>query len=240
VKKANAVRVVAGSSTDGQSTEARIYHRIHTAIATRQLRPGVRLVEDQLSDVFGVSRARIRSVLQTLAREQVVTLQRNRGATVSHPTVREAREVFAARRLIEVALAHEVVRTVDARAIKRLKAHIVKEERGEKSQDRVRELKASHEFHTLLAEIVGNRVLIQFLRELMARSALITAIYERPEVAGCSHLEHARLIAFIERRDGEGLAAAMVLHLDRVESDLVLVDRPEPAVAGLHQIFSQL
>src|ERR1700722_5153423 len=109
--------------SDAESPEARIYHRIHAAIATRQLRPGARLIEDQLSGVFGVSRARIRSVLHSLARDQVVTLQRNRGAVVSHPTVAEAKEVFAARRLIEVALAHEVVKAADDKAIKRLKAH---------------------------------------------------------------------------------------------------------------------
>ena len=98
VKRASGVR--AENLTEGNSPESRIYDRIHTAIATRQLRPGARLIEDQLSDVFGVSRGRIRSVLQSLAREQVVTLQRNRGASVSHPTVEEAKEVFAARRLI--------------------------------------------------------------------------------------------------------------------------------------------
>jgi DNA-binding GntR family transcriptional regulator len=238
VKRASGVR--AENLTEGNSPESRIYDRIHTAIATRQLRPGARLIEDQLSDVFGVSRGRIRSVLQSLAREQVVTLQRNRGASVSHPTVEEAKEVFAARRLIEVALAHEVVKSSDDKAIKRLKAHICKEARGEKGHDRARELKASHEFHTLLAEIVGNRVLTQFLRELMARSALITAIYERPDVASCSHLEHARLIGFVERRDGDGLAAAMVRHLDQIESDLVLFDRTEPEATDLHEIFSEL
>src|SRR3979411_3520396 len=85
-----------------QSPEAGIYHKIHVAIAERRLLPGVRLVEDQLAEVFGVSRMRIRSVLHALARDKVVTLQRNRGAVVAYPSVKEAKEVFAARRLLEV------------------------------------------------------------------------------------------------------------------------------------------
>ena len=88
-----------------ESPEAGIYNKIHRAIAERRLLPGSRLVEDQLADVFGVSRMRIRSVLQALAREKVVTHHKNRGACVAQPTVKEAKEVFAARRLIEVALA---------------------------------------------------------------------------------------------------------------------------------------
>jgi DNA-binding GntR family transcriptional regulator len=221
-----------------QSPEAHIYHRIHAAIATHRLLPGARLVEDQLGEVFGVSRTRIRSVLHSLARDKVVTLHRNRGAVVAHPTVREAKEVFAARRLIEVALAADVVRAVDDRAIKRLQAHIRKEQQGERSHDRALELKASHEFHTLLAEIVGNRVLISFLKELMARSALITAIYERPDISNCSHLAHARLIQFIERRDAAGLADAMLQHLEEIESDLVLFERDE-SVTDLKTVFAE-
>jgi len=83
-----------------------------------------------------------------LRRDKVVTLHRNRGAVVTHATVREA-----------------------------------KEQRAERSHDRALELKPSHEFHSLLAVIVRNRVLIGFLKELIARSALITAIYERPRSA---------------------------------------------------------
>jgi DNA-binding GntR family transcriptional regulator len=73
-------------------------------------------VEDQLGEVFGVSRTRIRWVLHSLAREKVVTIAAQpRCAAVAHPTVREAKEVFAARRLIEVALAPEIIRAVRPR-----------------------------------------------------------------------------------------------------------------------------
>jgi DNA-binding GntR family transcriptional regulator len=220
-----------------QTPETSIYRRMHAAIAGHRLLPGARLVEDQLSEVFGVSRTRIRSVLHSLARDKVVTLQRNRGAFVAQPSVREAKEVFAARRLIEVALARDVVQAADDKAIRRLKAHIRKEQQGERSQDRALELEASHEFHTLLAEIVGNQVIVGFLRELMARSSLITAIYERPDVSTCSHLAHSRLIQFIERRDAAGLAAAMLEHLNEIESDLVLFER-EGSATDLAAVFT--
>jgi DNA-binding GntR family transcriptional regulator len=219
--------------------ELRVYQRIHAAIAERRLLPGARLVEDQLADVFAVSRMRIRSVLHSLARDKVVTLQRNRGAVVAYPSVREAKEVFAARKLIEVALARDVVAAVDDAALKRLTAHIKKERHSERSHDRALELKASHDFHTLLAEIVGNRVIIEFLRELMARSSLITAIYERPDVSSCSHLAHTQLIKFIERRDADGLAAAMLAHLNQIEGDLVLFEREE-TVTDMRVVFADM
>jgi DNA-binding GntR family transcriptional regulator len=222
-----------------ESPETRIYNKIHQAIAERRLVPGSRLVEDQLAEVFGVSRTRIRSVLQALARDKVVTLSKNRGASIAEPSVREAREVFAARRLVEVALAREVVQAVDEKALKRLRAHIKKEVLAEKSRDRAMELRTSHDFHTLLAETVGNSVITDFVKELLARSALITALFERPNANVCSHISHAQLIELIENRDADGLAAAMLGHLDEIESLLVLQEKDDAAV-DLKEIFSAL
>jgi len=221
-----------------KSPESWIYTRIHRAIAERRLMPGSRLVEDQLAEVFGVSRMRIRSVLQALARDKVVTLNKNRGACVAKPTVQEAKEVFAARRLVEVALAREVVRSIDPKGLKRFKAHIKKEIQAEKSRDRILELTVSHEFHILLAEIVGNSVIVEFLKELMARSALITALFERPDVKVCSHFAHGHLIQLIEQRDEEGLADAMLGHLNEIESYLALFEKEEPQT-DLKSIFAE-
>jgi len=224
---------------DQDSPESAIYNKIHRAIAERRLLPGSRLIEDQLAEVFGVSRMRIRWVLQSLARDKVVTLHRNRGATVAKPTVKEAKEVFAARRLIEGALAREVIRATDDKALKKLRAHIKKEIAAEKSHDRSMELRTSHDFHTLLAEIVGNGVLVDFLRELMARSSLITAIYERPDVSVCSHFTHAKLIELIEKKDEQGLVDAMLGHLDEIESYLQLYEKDDAPV-DIKTIFSGL
>jgi len=220
------------------SEESVIYDKIHAAIVERRILPGVRLVEDQLAEVFGASRMRIRAVLQSLAHDKVVTLHRNRGAVVAYPSVREAKEVFAARRLIEVALAPDIVEKADAKALQRLKMHVKREKQGEAKPNRALELKTSHDFHALLAEVTGNRVVVEFLRELMTQSLLITAIYEKPDVTSCSHQAHAQLIRFIERGDADGLAKAMRKHLDEIEADLVLFERQEFS-ADIRAVFAR-
>ncbi|MEJ0037861.1 MAG: GntR family transcriptional regulator [Gammaproteobacteria bacterium] len=207
--------------------ESAIYEKIHAAVVERRLLPGVRLVEDQLAEVFGVSRMRIRSVLRSLAHDKIVTIHRNRGAVVAYPSVREAREVFAARRLIEVALAPDIVDKSSPTALQRLRTHVKREKQIAGKSNRALELKTSHDFHTMLAEVTSNRVVVEFLRELMTRSLLITAVYERPDVSSCSHQAHGHLIDFIERGDVEGLTKAMRQHLDEIENDLVLFERQE-------------
>lgn len=221
----------------GPSLEALIYDRIHTAIFDRKLAPGSRLVEEQLAEVFGVGRSRIRLVLQALARDQIVILHRNKGAAVAHPGIAEAREVFAARRLIEASLARQICDVIDDRGIKRLKAHLRKEDGAERRGDRAVEMRTSHDFHMLLGEILGNSVITSILKELLVRSSLITAIYERRDVHVCSQSAHQQLIELIEQRDAEGLAKAMHDHLVEVESHLALEERKE-VVFDLHEIFA--
>lgn len=217
--------------------EERIYDRIYTAIAERKLAPGARLVEEQLADVFGVGRSRIRVVLQALARDKIVILHRNKGAAVAYPSVAEAREVFAARRLIEVALARQIIDVIDDKALKRLKAHIRKEDAAEKRGDRGAEMRTSHDFHVLLGELVGNAVISDILKELLIRSSLITAIYERRDAHVCSQSDHRQLIGWIEKGDAEQLAKAMYDHLVEIESHLALEEKKE-VVLDLHEVFA--
>jgi DNA-binding GntR family transcriptional regulator len=139
--------------------------------------------------------------------------------------------------LVEVALAREVVHAIDDKGLKRLKAHIRKENLAEKSHERALELRTSHEFHTLLAEILGNSVLSGILRELMARSALVTAVYERPNANVCSQHSHGRLIELLDARDGEALAREMLAHLEEIEGHLMLNEKKEEAV-DLKKIFA--
>src|SRR6266850_4059950 len=107
---------------------ADVHERIWSAIIDNSLPPETRLVETELCEIFGLGRTRLRQVLQKLAHERVVTLMRNRGAMVSKPSVREAREVFAARRVIEANIVETFIKTATRKDIKRLQDHLVREE----------------------------------------------------------------------------------------------------------------
>ncbi len=168
-----------------ETDESAIYQQIHAAIAGQGLLPGVRLVEDQLAELFGVNRMRIRSVLRTLAHDKVVTLHQDRGAGGRLPHRARSEEVFAARRLLEVALAPEIVRVADDEALAQLRAHVREEKRCRSRQGSGTRASRFAWFPHLAGADRGQPVVIAFLRELMARSSLITAAYER---RGCEHV----------------------------------------------------
>lgn len=221
----------------GRGIEQDIYNEMHRAISDRRLPPGTKLVEEHLADVFRVSRARLRSVLQALARDNVVTLEPNRGAFVSQPPPDEARHVFAARKLLEAGLADVVIAGVTEKALDRLRKHVALEAKTERGPDRHRDLKNSHDFHMLVARLAANPVLEAFLSELLARSALITAIYERSDSSLCSHSSHQHLVDVLANRDPIAYKAAMLGHLAEVEANLDLVTSGQIASVNLRKVF---
>src|SRR6185312_3198672 len=97
---------------------------ILTAISQKRLKPGAKLGEDRLAEVFGTTRIHIRQALAHLASRKVVVQFPNRGAFVYRPTWEEAREMFEARNVIEAATVSAVVDRLDKQGRDALKAHM--------------------------------------------------------------------------------------------------------------------
>jgi len=214
---------------------AEVHERIWSAIMDHSLPPETRLVETELCEIFGLGRTRLRQVLQKLAHERVVTLMRNRGAMVSKPSVREAREVFAARRVIEANIVETFIKTATRKDIKRLQDHLAREEEAWRANDRRAILKLSGEFHLLLAESADNSILLELLRDLISRSSLIIAVYQTPGASPCPPDAHRELTATLERRERAAIKL-MTQHLDHLFTDLKLEDRNETRV-DLRSVF---
>ena len=213
-----------------------IYERIYTAIVEQVLRPGTKLGEESLCGVFGVSRTLIRRALHRLASEHVVELLPNRGAFVAWPSIAEARDVFAARRVVEAGVIEALAGHLSKEQAARLRQHIALERAAHATGDRRALIRLSGAFHVLLAELAGNPVIVRFLRELVSRTALIIAVYEAPGVSCCSPDEHAALVTALAR-GSDHANDAMRRHLEGIEGRLDL-DRPRGESGDLRQIFA--
>lgn len=186
--------------------------------------------EDQLRKIFGVSRARVRSVLAKLAYEGVVQIEPNRGAMVARPSPEEARDIFAARRAIEGTIVRDVAKRFGPKEKATLSKHIAKERAAEMRRDRAGMIRLSGEFHMLLVELSENRVLQKFLRELVTRESLVILAYESPGKPACSNHEHQLILDALIRKQTERAVTLMLQHLENVEKRLDLNPSVRPAV----------
>jgi DNA-binding GntR family transcriptional regulator len=192
-----------------------IAERITAAVMEHRLPPGIKLAEEKLASAFGVSRTKIRQALTMLSREGLVRLHPNRGAFVTSPTVQEAIDLLATRRLVEP----EIVRNVIARSskadIKRLRAHIAAEDAARQRGDR-------REFHMLLAQLGGNTFIEKLMAELCPLTCLIIALYDAPQTPACPENEHILIVDAIESKNEKEAVQLMISHLDHVRSELRL------------------
>lgn len=202
-----------------------IRESLRNAIIDRRLAPGTKLSEAEVGALFDVSRTVARAALQILAFEGLVKTERNRGAFVSTPSSEEARQIFASRRLIEPGIIAAAVERITPADIVRFQHHLAEEaqymnERGPAA--RRAEIKASGDFHLMLAALSGNVILQRFMDELVARSSLVVALYGRSGVSSCGHNEHLAILELVAKGDAKGASDLMLHHLDHIEADLDL------------------
>ena len=202
-----------------------IREQLRDAIIDRRLAPGTKLNETEVGALFEVSRTVARSALQMLGFEGLVRIERNRGAFVANPTPEEARWVFDSRRLIEPALALPAAQRITSVDIAAFRDSLAEEsrlmnERG--SSARRAEIRASGDFHLVLARVAGNAILQRFMEELVARSSLVIALYGRTGASSCGHSEHRGILDALEARNGPLAAQRLLQHIDHIEADLDL------------------
>ena len=226
-----------GKNGDGPRRHEAIYQSISDAIIEHRLKPGARLREDALAEVFGVSRTGIRKILQRLALEQLVTLTPRRGASVTRPTADEAKDVFDARLMVECGLMPEIARRITADDLAALRDMARRERQALKSGEQSTAIRLSADFHTRLASISGNATLADFVERLCSRSSLILAVYGNAGHLGCESHDHDDLIGYLEAGNGERAEAFMGRHLKAIEASLS-IHVEEDEAPDLFEIFS--
>lgn len=213
-----------------QNEIKRIADTLARAIAQHRLPPGQRLVEAQIVETLKANRNHVQAALQRLAMHKIITIEPNRGAIVAKPSAQEAREVFAVRRCIERGIVEAITPQIMISNKARIKAHMVAERQATAGQDRRAIVSALSQFHNLLAEICGNALLRDIFENLMVRSTLIVALYQRNDVPSCASNEHQQMLNALEKGDQTSAVKVMMEHLEEIESQLVLDDKEEAEV----------
>ncbi|TNF86849.1 MAG: GntR family transcriptional regulator, partial [Gammaproteobacteria bacterium] len=154
-------------------SEDEVLRQIEQAVLDHRLPPGTKLKEVQLANLFGVKRGTIRKVLTRLAHSRLVDQTPNRGATVAKPSVKEGRDLFATRRVIESAVVETLIASADDRMIRHLKKLLEREEKAYRRGDSELALKLSVDFHRELAAMAGNSVLEEYLNDIIRRTPLV-------------------------------------------------------------------
>jgi len=224
-------RPVRARAADSKVSRAEtVYRGLRRAIIEQALSPGTKLPEDLVGTRFGVSRTVVRAALARLAAESLVELHLNRGATVAHPSLDEAHDVFDIRRSLERLVVERLAGRLSRADLARLKQHVAAEEQGRGGAESIR---LAGEFHMLLAELAGSSTLSRYVGELISRSSLILAIYGRPHSPDCAVTEHREIIDALVRGDTAVVARLMDHHLDAIIGRALIAPPPRRDISDI-------
>ncbi len=207
------------------ATSHSIAQALSLAIHEHRILPGTKLIEDELAEIYGVSRTVIRAALHSLSHIQLVEIRRNKGASVASPSLKEAREVFEARELLEPRTAHSAAQLATPADIARLERHIKDEHAALDAADPGRALYLSGLFHNDIARIANQSTIAGFIETLVARSSLIIALYWRRESALCEKHAHHALVKALADGNEKQAEDLMRSHLVDLHSALDLKER---------------
>ncbi|MBW8900569.1 MAG: GntR family transcriptional regulator [Massilia sp.] len=210
-----------GGSPAGSATQ-RIVDSITTAIAERRLMPGTKLSEQKIGDIFAVSRTVVRQAFNQLSRDRLVVLEPARGAFVATPTAEEANDVFEVRAILETAVTKQLCATITDAQIEQLREHLQLERAAVNNAEVPGRTRLLGDFHLVLAQMLGNQVLVQMLSELLTRSSLIALMRQSSQSAEESLDEHVAIVDAFEKRDVKAAVRLVSKHLANVQHNLHL------------------
>ncbi|MBS0390285.1 MAG: GntR family transcriptional regulator [Comamonadaceae bacterium] len=207
-------------------SKAKIAERIIESILTRKLRPGERLGEQDIADLFNVSRTLVREALMQLQARGFVEVRSRIGWYVVEPSFDEARETYAARRVIEPGMLRDAGTPLQT-SIRRLRQHLAEERKAIASGDKATRSWLLADFHICLAECLGNRFLTATMVDLSARTTLVSALYQTTTEAQGSNDDHAAIVAALADGDNARAERLMRDHIDSLAKrlDATLADR---------------
>ena len=229
-------------AADAPGTEKRyaytvVVERICDRIRAGALLPGDRVPpERQLARELAVSRTSVRQALQALAERGVVESRQGDGTYVADELTasfpgdaildvlnREQGvlgDILEFRRLLEPQIAALAAGRIDAAGIDRLKVVVCDQKRALLAGRPDAALDA--EFHRLLAEYAGNRVLVRVMAALRATVDETRAARLRTSGRQSASMEgHLRLLDALEARDAAAAHAAMEQHIAEIGTHLL-------------------
>ncbi|MBE3127174.1 MAG: GntR family transcriptional regulator [Candidatus Atribacteria bacterium] len=208
------------------SLKDRAYQNIKFQIIRGNLRPGTRLLEEELAKAMSISRAPIREAFNKLEKEGFVTTIPRKGAAVSNVTTEIIEDIFEIRETLETLAVKKSLGKIFIDELEKVgddfKEFINKSENAE---NRIQYLVLDKKFHDLLSQNCGNKKLIELLANLQEQIHWLRNISLKRTTFSRSVREHLAIIEALKRNDEKLITKALLLHLERAkESSLIEVN----------------
>ena len=208
------------------SLKDRAYQNIKFQIIRGNLRPGTRLLEEELAKAMSISRAPIREAFNKLEKEGFVTTIPRKGAAVSNVTTEIIEDIFEIRETLETLAVKKSLGKIFIDELEKVGDNF-KEfiNKSENAENRIQYLVLDKKFHDLLSQNCGNKKLIELLANLQEQIHWLRNISLKRTTFSGSVREHLAIIEALKRNDKKLITKTLLQHLERAkDSSLIEVN----------------
>jgi len=201
----------------GEQAKQHAFAQLRQAILHGEMAPAQRLVENELAEQFGVTRASIRAALIDLEAQGLVERIRNRGSRVRVVTVEEAVAITECRMVLEGLCAAKAATLASDEQLAELTELGTAMTKAVADGEPVTYSELNQELHAKVREFSGQRTAVDLLERLntqLVRHRFQLAL--RPGRPQHSLNEHLAMIEAIRARDPQAAEQAARAHLTSV------------------------
>ena len=201
---------------------------LRQAIVAGELRPGQRVLQEEIAERIEVSIAPLREALAVLEQEGQVTYRPRRGYFVTELRASDLTEIYELRQVLEERCARHALPTLDDDTLQRIEIAARDCVDAAEAGDVAAELEANRRFHFAILESPDQVHAMRLIRLLWDSTEAYRAMYynspaERREAAQA----HDRIIAALHRRDPDLLVTELDNHRARALEVLTAILAPE-------------
>ena len=207
------------------SSKQLVYDNLKERIISGELKPGMRLREEDLSSEMNISRAPIREALNMLERDGFTTIVPRKGAIVAEVRKEDIRYIWEMRALLEPYAAKQSVASIPGKKIEEVKAHLLLVQQH--PEDMADYAASDLEVHEMLVDYLENRFLKSTLQNMKAHSLRLrwAAEYDNEDtqesIVQDATREHLEIVAALETRDPDSVYDTVKMHVENSKNRLI-------------------
>ncbi len=189
-----------------------VYEGLREEIITCQLEPGELFFEGDVAEKYQVSKAPVREAVKRLTQEGLIQSIPGVGNTVTPVTLKDVRELFEFRRILETAAVQRAVEKATDAQLAELENLIGQPDTLATVESRIRWHRANVAFHVKIAAIAGNEQLERAVRNVMEQMFRLEHLNLGIRSDTASMMQEHQAIVEALRMGDEKLAVERAMH----------------------------
>ena len=178
-----------------KSVGDRVYQAIKRAIVIGELKPGQRIVEEQISMLMNTSRTPVREAIRRLEQEELVERLPKGGCIVKVLTTEDIEEIFGIRAVLESYAAYLATERITEEIIKKLTESIKQFEQALNNNDLSRLMELNTRFHEIIYQASGSKNLYGLINNFKAYIYIYRrSLLQSKKRAKVSLVDHKRIV----------------------------------------------